>query len=215
MKLQHSDSPTWSVMSWTHFAHRDGSIFWDCLVFGFSSIFIIQIPLDNHNSNSCLVSIWISNSNCTWDSHPISVGTTTTNLKFCLLQSDLSCWILIVVDYFGHWHFFMRPFSSKWVPIALLLALSAHHPYWIKLQYLQSSSQSSFVFVFGYSWEGQPLQTLFLYLALMNSALMQKFQNFLLNGSEKLSIKVAEMDFKAGMEEYGMCYVGRFIWAMC
>ncbi|KAI5676720.1 hypothetical protein M9H77_07670 [Catharanthus roseus] len=34
----------------------------------------------------------------------------------------------------------------------------------------------------------------------------KQFQNFLLNGSEKLSIKVAEMDFKAGMEEYGMCY---------
>ncbi|KAI5652710.1 hypothetical protein M9H77_29897 [Catharanthus roseus] len=42
---------------------------------------------------------------------------------------------------------------------------------------------------------------------------MQQFQKFSLNGSEKLSIKVAELDFRARLEEYGLCCVGRFIWA--
>ncbi|KAI5673066.1 hypothetical protein M9H77_13430 [Catharanthus roseus] len=41
---------------------------------------------------------------------------------------------------------------------------------------------------------------------------MAQFQNFSLCGSEKLSIKVVELDFKAGMEEYGLCYAGIFIW---
>ncbi|KAI5650038.1 hypothetical protein M9H77_36043 [Catharanthus roseus] len=47
----------------------------------------------------------------------------------------------------------------------------------------------------------------------MDATLMAQFQNFSLRGSEKLSIKLAEDDFKTGMEEYGLCCVGRCIWA--
>ncbi|KAI5666219.1 hypothetical protein M9H77_16072 [Catharanthus roseus] len=47
----------------------------------------------------------------------------------------------------------------------------------------------------------------------MDAALMAQFQSFSLRGSEKLSIKVVEDNFKTRMEEYGLCCVGRFNWA--
>lgn len=41
---------------------------------------------------------------------------------------------------------------------------------------------------------------------------MAKFQFFSLRGSEKLSIKMVEQDFKEGTHEYSLCCVGRFMW---
>ncbi|KAI5675356.1 hypothetical protein M9H77_06306 [Catharanthus roseus] len=46
----------------------------------------------------------------------------------------------------------------------------------------------------------------------MDTARMAQFQNFSLKGFEKISIKIAELDFGVGMEEYSLCCVRRFIW---
>ncbi|KAI5658244.1 hypothetical protein M9H77_27037 [Catharanthus roseus] len=46
----------------------------------------------------------------------------------------------------------------------------------------------------------------------MDPTLMAKFQFFSLRGSEKLSIKMVEQDFKEGTHEYSLCCVGRFMW---